>query len=99
MVPLCSLTISVNSFSIGFIKFYCFLHCVRDRKCGFTTIEFKKNGEFSLSGSEMSFLDLNIKAHWAEAVIATYHCAHRVLHPSVIEIAFPSGKGFHKFPH
>ena len=43
--------------------------------------------------------DLNIETEWAETVIATNHCAHRVFHPSIIEIAFSSGQRLNELPH
>ena len=40
-----------------------------------------------------------IEAEWTKAVIATNHGAHRVLHPTVKEVAFTPGKHFHKLAH
>ena len=36
--------------------------------------------------------DFNIETEWTEAVVAANHCAHGVLHPSIIEVSFSFGQ-------
>ena len=42
---------------------------------------------------------LQIETERAEAVVATNHGAHGVLHPAVVEVAFAPGKGLYELPH
>ena len=41
----------------------------------------------------------NVKAERTEPVVAADHCAHGVLHPAVVEVAFTSGERLHKRSH
>ena len=40
-----------------------------------------------------------IETEWTEAVVATNHRTHRVLHPPVVEIPLSPGQGLHKLTH
>ena len=42
---------------------------------------------------------LDIETERAEAVVAADHRAHRVLHPSVVEVALASGQRLHELTH
>ena len=41
----------------------------------------------------------NVETERTKTVIAANHCTHRVLHPSVEEVAFALGQRLHKRPH
>jgi hypothetical protein len=42
--------------------------------------------------SNVLFHYLNIETEGSEAIVAANHRTHRVLHPSIVEVAFTSGQ-------
>ena len=45
------------------------------------------------------FNHFQVEAERTEAVIATDHGTHGVLHPAIIEVAFAPGQGLYELPH